>query len=65
MVDEHTADEVVPRQVLTSPEMHLRVEYLESRLAELISTVGQLKDRLALSPPAPPKIPPFVHGASG
>jgi hypothetical protein len=63
MMDQLSADELTPDHA--GPEMHLRVEHLESRLAELISTVGQLEGRLAAGPAASSGATLLPEGVSG
>jgi hypothetical protein len=63
MVDQLSAGDFMPDQA--EPEMHLRVEHLESRLADLISTVGQLEGRLAAEHSASSGATLLAEGVSG
>jgi hypothetical protein len=63
LMDQLSAEEFTPNE--TVPEMHVRVEHLESRLAELVATVGQLEGRLAAGSTTSPGAPFLAEGVPG
>jgi hypothetical protein len=57
--------ELSPGQTRHTPEMHVRVENLETRVAELISVVGQLEGRLDAGHPGSSGAVVRANGAAG